>query len=67
MTLGEAIKQRRKEVGLTQAALAEKAGIHRSYLAGVEIDRYNPSLKTLVNILSVLGIDTVCLLGMTGY
>lgn len=62
MSIGARIKGFRKQRGLTQVKLAEKAGISRSYLADVESDRYNPSLSTLMELAQALGITISCLL-----
>lgn len=57
MSIGENIKKSRKNQGLTQKSLAEKANISRSYLADVENNRYNPSLDVLNQIAKALGIS----------
>ena len=41
---GTAVKFRREELGLTQEELAERAGIHRTYLSDIERGGRNPSL-----------------------
>ena len=41
---GFAVKDRREELGLTQEDLAERAGIHRTYLSDVERGSRNLSL-----------------------
>ena len=64
-TIGNCVKLARKEVRMTQAQLAELSGISRSYLAGVEQGSYNPSVKTLIKIASVLKTDLNSLTGMT--
>ena len=38
LTLGKAIRERRKQMGLTQAQLAEKAGFHRVRISEWEHD-----------------------------
>jgi len=65
MSIGERIKRFRKQKGLTQTKLAENAGISRSYLADMEANRYNPSLKTLIEVAKALGIAVTCLLEVT--
>ncbi|NFH79949.1 helix-turn-helix transcriptional regulator [Clostridium botulinum] len=57
MDLGLKIKTLRKEMKLTQADLAKKVSISRSYLADIERNRYNPSVDTLTNIAKSLGIS----------
>ncbi len=62
MVIGLNIKQMRKERGFTQVELAEKSNISRSYLAGVEGCRYNPSVDTLQKIAAALGTTSGVLL-----
>ena len=54
--LGLRIRQLRKAHGWTQEALAEKAGIHPVYLAGIEGGKRNPSFKNLARIAAALEI-----------
>lgn len=63
MKLGTKIKDRRKEMGYTQVALAKKANISRTYLSDVENDRYNPSLETLYDICKALDTTVEELIG----
>ena len=60
--IGKKISAWRKERGFTQAQLAQKSNISRSYLAGVETGRYNPSIDTLKNIAKSLNINISFLL-----
>ena len=50
--LGERIRKLRKQRGWTQAEMAEKVGIDRSFLADVERDKRNISLLNL-NIIAL--------------
>lgn len=54
--LGERIEWLRKEKGLTQEELAEKAGLHRAYFWDIEKGR-NISIKTAYNIARALGVN----------
>ncbi|MBB6622065.1 Rha family transcriptional regulator [Clostridium gasigenes] len=56
MGIGAKIEELRKINKLTQAKLANKAGISRSYLADVERGRYNPSIETVKSISSALNV-----------
>lgn len=44
----------RKELGITQEALAEKAGVTRQTIIALEQNRYNPSLALAHAITKVL-------------
>ena len=62
--IGAKVKDARKKAGLTQVELAAAAGMSRSYLADVEGGRYNPSVKKLVSIAAVCGVDLNFLVDM---
>ncbi len=47
----------RKHRGLTQAALAEAAGVSRAYVAGIETGRAAGSVHALKAIAEVLAVD----------
>jgi len=53
--LGERIEYLRKENGLTQEELAEKAGLHRAYFWDVEQGK-NISIRTAYNIARALKV-----------
>jgi transcriptional regulator with XRE-family HTH domain len=56
MTLGERIKQARKNQGLTQRGLAKKLGISSAYIQQLELgQKTNPSYLIASNINSILG------------
>ena len=52
--LGAALRSARLHRGLTQAALAARAGVSRSWLAGVERGRLNPTVEGLLRVLEAL-------------
>ena len=54
--LGEKVKVLRKNAGLTQEQLAEKAEIDLSYLGRIEMGQENPSLKYLNKLATALGV-----------
>lgn len=56
--LGDNIRTRRKELGLTQEALAESAGVSMFTVQAYESGRRWPELPTLDKISAVLGIPT---------
>ncbi len=53
---GETVKRKRKMVDLSQEALAEKLGIHRTYMSFIERGQRNPSLLMLFKISRALKI-----------
>src|SRR6185503_18700443 len=50
--------------GLTQAALATKAGVSRAYLARLEMGRHDPPLSRVVKIAKGLRVSVAELIGM---
>ncbi|MEQ8687291.1 MAG: helix-turn-helix domain-containing protein [Imperialibacter sp.] len=55
--IGETIKSRRKELGITQPHLAELAGINTNTLYKLETGLGNPSLAVLNKLAEVLGME----------
>lgn len=60
--LADNLRSYRKRAGLTQEQLAEKSGLHRTYIGGIEQERINVSLKNIERIATALEIDPVLLL-----
>jgi len=54
---GFAVKSRREELLLTQEDLAEKAGIHRTYLSDVERGSRNLSLVNIERLAVALDVS----------
>jgi len=50
------LKKYREDRGLTQEALAKKAGLSRAYIARLEIGRHNPTLSTLEKLAKALKV-----------
>jgi transcriptional regulator with XRE-family HTH domain len=57
MNLGALLRQKRKERKLTLKVVAEKAGISEGFLSQIENDVNSPSVDTLVNICSAIGME----------
>lgn len=55
--IGESIKHRRKELGITQPHLAELAGISINTLYKLERGQGNPSLKIVNKLIEILGLE----------
>lgn len=56
-SIGSAIRQRRKELGLTQPHLGELASISTNTLYKLERGQGNPSLDVLRKLADVLGME----------
>lgn len=58
LRMSAAITRRRKELGLTQAALAEKTGLSQSRIAQIEggVGTARITFDVLLNILRALGV-----------
>jgi transcriptional regulator with XRE-family HTH domain len=54
---GDAVRQHRTLIRLSQVELAERAGLDRTYVSGIERNIRNPSLKNLQRIADALGSD----------
>ena len=55
-SIGETIKARRKEFGLTQAQLAKVAKVGINTLTQIERNEGNPTLNVLQRIMETLGL-----------
>jgi len=55
-SVGPAIRQYREEAGLTQAQLADMAGLHRSYLSELERGSETEQLRRILRVLKLLGV-----------
>ena len=55
--VGSRIKELRRALELSQEKLALKAEVDRTYLAGVEQGKINPSIKSLEKILKALEVS----------
>lgn len=53
---GAGIKVRREKLGFSQEELAERAGLHRTYIGGIEQGRRNLSLLNIVKIAGALNL-----------
>jgi transcriptional regulator with XRE-family HTH domain len=54
--MAKRLRQLRDDRGLSQRALAKKAGISREYLARLETGRQDPTLSTLEKIAKALKV-----------
>jgi transcriptional regulator with XRE-family HTH domain len=62
---GQRLRQLRKQVGISQEALAHQAGLDRSYVGGVERGEYNISLLNICLLADALNLPPYELLRFT--
>ena len=59
---GKNVRQARIEKGWSQEELADRAGLHRTYISGVERGKRNPTLTVIYKLSSALERDVSLLL-----
>lgn len=57
IALGQAIREHRKALGISQEELADRAGLHRNYIGLLERGERNPSYTTVCAVMRALGVD----------
>jgi len=63
--VGHRVRERRLSRGLTQAQLAEKCGLHRTFIGSVERGERNVSILNLRLIAEILRLSPADLIGDT--
>ncbi|WP_026072771.1 helix-turn-helix domain-containing protein [Nodosilinea nodulosa] len=53
---GKAVRRRRRELDISQEALAERAGMNRTYVSSVERGERNPTLESIDQFAKALNI-----------
>lgn len=56
-TMGEAMREKREELGWSLTRLGAKSGLHENTIAGYEKDEHLPGLFNLVVLADTLGIS----------
>jgi transcriptional regulator with XRE-family HTH domain len=62
VSLGQAIRESRLDMGWSQEAFADHAEIDRSYAGGIERGEHNLALVNLLKISKALGVSAAALL-----
>jgi transcriptional regulator with XRE-family HTH domain len=60
---GEELRKARLRAGLTQQALADRAGLHYTYISQLEHDKYSPTLDAFFRLCDALGVSPARLIG----
>jgi transcriptional regulator with XRE-family HTH domain len=56
------LRKLRQEIGISQEELAEKCGLHRTYIGSIERSERNITLQTLEKLAVSLGVSPLDLL-----
>jgi transcriptional regulator with XRE-family HTH domain len=65
-SFGEAVRARRQALGLSQEALADVSGLHRTYIGGIERGERNVSLLNIARLAEALDTTPGRLIDRTG-
>ena len=59
--LGKRIRARRRELGLSQEAMANEAGLDRSYVGRIERGEHNPTFLAVIKLCRAMRCDVAAL------
>jgi len=54
---GEVVRRRRHALGISQEELADRSGLHRTYISQIERGLKSASLKAIVALAKALGVS----------
>ncbi len=54
--LGRVIRELRESQGISQEELADRCGLHRTYMGGIERGERNPSYQNILRVAAGLGV-----------
>jgi len=63
---GQAVRAARLEQGISQEALADLAGLDRSYMGGIERGEHNVAFINIQKIADALGMSVADLMALAG-
>ena len=63
VAFGAHVRALRQERGPSQGEVAHRAGVHVTYLSGIEPGKRNPSLKNIRKVAGALGVGVADLFG----
>jgi transcriptional regulator with XRE-family HTH domain len=55
--LGRAVRELRERAALSQEQLAQRSGLHPTYISGIERGHRNPSWRSMVRLCDALGVS----------
>jgi len=59
---GARVREERERLGISQEELADRAGLHRTYIGGVERGERNLGLRNVIRVARALGVSPADLL-----
>jgi transcriptional regulator with XRE-family HTH domain len=62
---GARVRAEREKLGISQEELAERSGLHRTYVGGVERGERNIGLLNVIRIAQALGLSPAALVDST--
>jgi len=65
--LGDIIRQRRENAGVSQEAFAELSGHHRTYIGAIERGEKTPSVHTMIRVAQALNTTASDLIQEAGF
>ena len=54
---GERVRSARYKMGISQELLADRSGLHRTYIGTIERGERNPALRNILRIADALNVD----------
>jgi CheY-like chemotaxis protein/DNA-binding Xre family transcriptional regulator len=66
VTFGKAVKKQRSELGISQEELADRAGLHRTYISDIERGARNVSLESIKKLAHALQLSVATLFSRAG-
>lgn len=66
LRLGRNLRARRLAEGMSQEAFADRLGVHRTYMGGLERGERNVTLRTIERLAARLGTNALDLLNSSG-
>lgn len=64
MTLGQKVKKRRRQLGMTQVELRAKTGLSQGYISMLEKGIFDPTASVIIKLAVALTMSADELLGM---
>lgn len=64
-TFGAVLREKRQEAGISQEQLADRAGLHRTYVSLIERGKRTASIEVVRRVASALGVTMAELISAT--